>query len=59
MIDWNGDGKVDGFETMLTLELLEDDDDGGKAPVGCCGPAVAMLLLLSGAMGALVHLLIV
>lgn len=57
MIDWNGDGKVDGFETMLTLEPLEDDDE--KAPVGCCGPAVFMVLLLSGAIGALVHLLIV
>lgn len=59
MIDWNGDGKVDGFETMLTLELLEDDDEERKAPVGCCGPAVVVVLLLSGAIGALVHILIV
>ncbi len=53
MIDWNGDGKVDAFESYLTMRALEEDDKGGA---GCCGPTVAVFLLVLGMVSALLHL---
>lgn len=47
MIDWNGDGKIDGEDWIMTEMLLDDFDqeDKGK-PTGCCGPTAAMILLV-------------
>lgn len=58
MIDWNGDGKIDATDWALTDALLSDDDNrGGKSPSGCCGPTAALVLLLIGVAGGLLHVL--
>ncbi len=48
-MDWNGNGKIDLDDWILTDMILEADakskPDNDK-PTGCCGPTVAMLLLL-------------
>ena len=48
-MDWNGNGKIDLDDWILTDMILEEDakskSDNDK-PTGCCGPTVAILLLL-------------
>ncbi len=48
MIDWNHDGKVDGWEhgmTAFMIDELSKDDKGSNGGTGCCGPTVAMFLI--------------
>ena len=48
-MDWNGNGKIDLDDWILTDLILEEEEksksDNDK-PTGCCGPTVAILLLL-------------
>ncbi len=43
MIDWNHDGKIDGFDHGMTAFMI--DELNGKKATGCCGPTVAMFLM--------------
>ena len=43
MVDWNHDGKVDAVDYAITSSMLDDDNE--EKPTGCCGPAVAMILI--------------
>ncbi len=43
MIDWNHDGKIDGFDHGMTMYILDELDDDDVS--GCCGPTVAMFLM--------------
>ncbi len=46
MIDWNHDGKIDGFDHGMTAFMLDDmEDEDGDNGTGCCGPTVAMFLM--------------
>lgn len=54
MIDWNRDGKIDAVDTLLTLELLEEEDH--RTGPGCCGPMLAVFVLVLSTAGALLHL---
>ena len=48
-MDWNNNGQLDVEDLILTDLILEDENksksDNDK-PTGCCGPTVAMLVLL-------------
>ncbi len=48
-MDWNNNGHLDVQDLILTDLILEEEEksksDNDK-PTGCCGPTVAMLLLL-------------
>ena len=43
MIDWNRDGKIDGWDHGFTAFLI--DEANGKTASGCCGTTVAMFLI--------------
>ncbi len=43
MIDWNHDGKIDGFDHGMTAFML--DEMNGEKSTGCCGHTVAMFLM--------------
>ena len=43
MIDWNRDGKIDGWDHGFTAFLI--DEANGKTASGCCGITVAMFLI--------------
>lgn len=46
-MDWNNNGKIDAEDIILTEMILEDDSsEDNKKPTGCCGPTVAMFLLV-------------
>lgn len=48
-MDWNGNGKIDPEELILTGMILEDEEESraeNDKPTGCCGPTVAILVLL-------------
>lgn len=47
-MDWNGDGKVDLSEDLLTIGLLKQNSGGGENR-GCCGCCLLPCVLLLGA----------
>lgn len=48
-MDWNNNGHLDVQDLILTELILEEEEksksDNDK-PTGCCGPTVAILVLL-------------
>lgn len=42
-IDWNRDGKIDGWDHGFTAFLI--DEANGKTASGCCGTTAAMFLI--------------
>lgn len=48
-VDWDGDGEEDLFDDMITLDILDDEDDyrgGSGKPNGSC---LVFLLMMGSA----------
>ena len=45
MIDWNRDGKIDGWDHGFTAFLIDEAEKNSGHGTGCCGPTAAMFLI--------------
>ena len=54
-VDWDGDGKVDGFDDATTMGILEEEEEkgsnggsgGGNNNSGGCGTCILYVTLIS------------